>query len=119
MFEITLDPNGKIIEQDEFNNTITYSYNLESAGTVNLFPSKFSILSELNPEFLVQSGNAMAGSRGYRFELDSTVLFAGGFTQAPGPIAGFHPVAWLGASLLPTDTTAYYWRTKYDVPEVN
>ena len=53
LFEITIDPENKINEHDEFNNSITYSYNLQSAGTINLYPQKFSIVSELNPHFLV------------------------------------------------------------------
>ncbi|MEN8249709.1 MAG: C25 family cysteine peptidase, partial [Bacteroidota bacterium] len=117
-FYIKLDPGGKIEELDENNNEGYFSFTIRSAGTINLLPLDFSIQSEQALDFMVQSGNLLDGTRGYTLELDSTFLFSGEYTKRPPDKLEAQPVTW-GLSILSLDSIAYYWRSRYAVPQGN
>lgn len=111
-FEIMLDPAGKIDEHDEMNNLVFFNQFIPLSGTINITPYNYAIQPIPMMDMLTQSGNLLAKDRGYLFELDSTLLFTSPFKQAASANANLL-AKWPGVNLLNSDTTAYYWRSKY------
>jgi Peptidase family C25 len=117
-FDITLDPAAKIIEHSELNNFVGFNEFIPLSGTINLVPLNFSIQSSQTLDLLAQSGDPLAASRDYLFELDSTFLFTSLFKKSVTQ-TGKQVVEWPAVSLLPNDSIAYYWRTKYAILNPN
>jgi hypothetical protein len=111
-FDITLDPAAKITEHSELNNFVGYNEFIPLSGTINLSPLNFSIQSTPTLDLLAQSGDPLAASRDYLFELDSTFLFTSPWQQFSTQ-TGKLLVDWQDVSLLSNDSIAYYWHTKY------
>ena len=117
-FEIRLDPGNLIDEHDEFNNNVTYSLFLPIAGTINLNPASYSISNQQVIDLAIQSGNTLAESRGYLIELDTVVTYDSPFYQSM-LVNGTGVQTWDDLSLTTRDSTAYYWRSKYEVINPN
>ena len=117
-FEIVLDPANKLQEHDEFNNRVFYNKDIPLSGTINISPPQFSIQSQPTIDIATQSGNRLSPSRGYLFELDSTLLFTSPFKQTTN-ISTQQLAIWEDVNLTANDSIAYYWRTKYEQLNAN
>jgi hypothetical protein len=117
-FDITLDPAAKIVEHSELNNFVAFNEFIPLSGTINLAPLNFSIQPTKTLNLLTQSGDPLAASRDYLFELDSTFLFTSLFKKSTTQ-TGKLIVEWPSVNLLPNDSIAYYWRTKYAILNPN
>lgn len=114
-FEIVIDPGSKIPELDELNNRTFFNYLIPISGSVNVYPQQYSIVNSLPIELKAQVGRQPSEERSIRYELDSTRLFTSLFLQE-GSGNGSLLTQWQ-PSLLTDDSTAYYWRTKYEILE--
>jgi len=112
-FEIVLDPDGKIDEHSELNNRVFFNYFIPLAGTINLAPLDYSIQSSNTVDLVVAGGDPLASNRGYLFEFDSSFLFSSPFKKI-NSVSGKQIVTWSNLSILPNDSIAYYWRSKYE-----
>jgi hypothetical protein len=117
-FEIILDPGNIIEEHDEFNNIAVFDLFIPTAGTINLLPAPYSIVNDRSVDFAIQSGNTLADSRGYLVELDSDNSFGSSFYKST-LLTGQKVLSWNDVDLLSLDSTAYYWRSKYEVINPN
>ena len=117
-FEISLDPNSSIAELDELNNLASLNFFIPLAGTNNLLPANFSILGEQPLELIAQSSNILAGTRDFRFELDTTDLFNSPVLQTN--VVNNQIIAKWQVNLLndvpSNDSIVYYWRTRFQNP---
>ena len=111
-FEIVIDPGNKIPELDELNNRIFYTYLIPISGSINVYPQQYSIVNSLPVELKAQVGRQPSEERLILFEIDSTRLYSSLFIQS-GSGSGSLLTQWQ-PSLLSQDSTAYYWRTKYE-----
>ncbi|RLD20430.1 MAG: hypothetical protein DRI71_10380 [Bacteroidetes bacterium] len=117
-FDVSLDPANKITEHDEFNNDYSYDKFIPRSGTINLAPLNFSIHPTQSVDLVAQSGDPLAISREYLFEIDSSHSYQ-------SPVMGSMPqtstliTEWSGVNLESVDSIAYYWRTKYASPDPN
>jgi hypothetical protein len=116
-FTVTLDYLNAIAELNELNNTGTAHFVIASGGTQNLFPVPYAIVNQPTINFIFQSVNALAGQRSFQFQLDTTSLFSSAMlTQQK--VSG-NVLAQLSITLTGSDSTVYYWRTKFDQPLPN
>ena len=118
LFEITLDPGGLLPELNTMNNTAFASVNVLLSGTRNLLPPDYSIIYDPLTQLTAQSGDILSGSRQFYFELDSTVQWGSGLIS-PTTITGGPIAVWSGIDLSWSDSTGYYWRTRYLNPNEN
>ena len=114
-FEIVLDPSNKLDEINEFNNRIFFNYFIPLSGSINLSPSNYSIQS--NPSFALKAQTSIQPSevRSILYQIDSVrSTINPSLLLQSGSANGSLITAWSDFSGLPLiDSTAYFWRTKY------
>ncbi len=115
-FEVLLDFNKSIEEIDETNNTGTLNFFIPQGGTVNLSPFNFAIINQPRPLLIAQASDLLVGNRTFLFEIDSTKRFSSPFRQTRS-VTGNGIASW-EVSLLQKDSTVYYWRTRFQEPNV-
>ncbi len=118
-FEIYLDPANQIPEWNEQNNNALFNYFIPLAGTANLFPRKFSIVSEQPVNFIAQSTDVLSDARDFLFELDTIDTFDSPFKKQFNVNAKVL-AQWTETLMDDTpnnDSIVYYWRTKFAVPD--
>ena len=111
-FIVTLDPDQVIDELREDNNT--GSYTLSISGTVNLFPTAYSIVNKKEIDLVFQNSDMLSATRQYLVEIDTTDLFNSAVIQkftVSGEVLMKQKV-----QLLASDSTVYYWRTRFAQP---
>lgn len=113
-FIISLDPDHLIPELNENNNTAEFSLFIPLNASRNLFPQDFSIVSTRNTNLVVQSTDVMGQARTFIVQLDTTDTFDSNFLQE-FQVTGVLPSQ--AVTLLARDTTAYYWRSRFAVPQ--
>ncbi len=117
-FELTLDHTNQTDELDEMNNVATLNYFVPLGGTTNLFPHNFAIVSEGNPELIVQSNNVLDESRTYLFQIDTSYSFNSPAMKQQSvqarALATWKPEL---ISSLAGDSVVYFWRTKFANPK--
>jgi hypothetical protein len=106
---ITLDPENKIDELFETNNSITKDIIIYAEEAKLVYPYNFAIINKPTVKFVASTANPFAPSRLYRFELDTTAAFSSAFKvsselTAKGGIIEFSPQVTF------KDNTVYYWR---------
>ncbi len=108
-FVVTLDPDHTISELNEDNNE--GSFTLSISGTVNLFPSAYSIVNKREVNLIFQNTDMLSQSRQYLVEMDTTDAFNSSvlqkFTITGNVLLKQH------VQLLASDSTVYYWRTRF------
>ena len=119
-FEVILDFNETIREANEGNNVGILSAFIPLGGTVNLSPTPFAIVSKQPVRLLAQSSNLLSGQRGFQFELDTAATFDSPWKQSQ--LVTAEALAQWEVSLLDdvvaNDSVVYYWRTKFQTPQV-
>lgn len=114
-FEVILDYNQSIEELDETNNTGILSFFIPQGGTVNLNPFDFAIVNQQSQLLTAQASDLLGGNRTFLFEIDTTVQFNSPFKQ--DHLQTGHGIASWEVSMLPSDSTVYYWRTRFQLPK--
>ncbi len=116
IFEIELDYVNITDELDENNNSAVIEMTLLSNGTKNLLPADFSIETTTSLKLTTQSSNLLSSldTRGYELQLDTVSTFDSAFKQAT-TISSEAIASW-DVDLLTSDSTTYYWRTKFENP---
>ncbi len=120
-FEVIVDEANRVAELNEDNNRAVLDYFVPTSGTVNLLPPNYALASEPTVTLLVQPGNlpralAEDKARELLVELDTT----SGFNSPVKQQATLSAVAlgrWLADLPVTTDSTVYYWRSRYAAPQ--
>ncbi len=119
-FEVVLDPQNRLTEQNKANNRAALSYLLPGTAAQPLLPGEFAVLNTtesstptvtLTAEATqVRFQNGTAVPKNFRFELDTAATFNSPFRKEQ-TVAAPHLPTWKTA-LLPTDSTVYFWRVR-------
>jgi Peptidase family C25 len=116
-FTVVIDPLNTIKETNKLNNTANLTTLIPSNGTKNLFPAAFAITNKQTVNLVFQSSDLTAGNRDFQVQVDTASTFNSPYLKSQvvsGTVLAKHVV-----SLLNTDSTTYYWRTKLDKPKAN
>ncbi len=116
-FTVVIDPLNTIKEINKLNNTATFSTLIPSNATKNLFPSAFAIANKQNVNLVFQSTDLVSGARDFQVQLDTTSTFSSPYLKTQ--VVSGKVVAKFAVTLLSSDSTTYYWRTKLDKPSAN
>jgi len=110
LFTVVIDPLNTIKEVTKTNNIATLSVFIPSNGTINIYPPNFGIVSTTSPSFVFQDANLLGAQRNFQLQIDTTIYFNSQFlidTTLSSKV-----LVRTNVSLLNTDSTVYYWRTK-------
>ena len=116
-FVVVLDPNNRIAEANENNNTAQIDYTFLSGGVSILNPTEFAIVGSNRPRLVVQSNTLSGVQRDYDFEIDTVATFNGAVqrtTITAGLLAEWTPT--LPARLGQRDSLVWYWRARFHTP---
>lgn len=116
-FTVTVDADNIVDELNETNNTAVFEYLIPANSTRNLYPYPYSIVTNPEVQLSFQYTDLQAGARQFLLEIDTTDAFDSPFRQqyaVTARVLGRQKV-----SLLPGDTTVYYWRTRLAEPLEN
>lgn len=117
IFEVIIDPNQEVEEMDRQNNTAVYDLFLPLSGTINLIPYNNSIVNNTSIVLKAQNSDLFGEQRGFLLEMDTSTNFDSPWKQST-VIQAEVLIEW-PVNLLPTDSTTYYWRTKFESPSEN
>ncbi|WP_082685158.1 C25 family cysteine peptidase [Hymenobacter sedentarius] len=117
-FLVELDPNNRVAEISETNNSAQIDFTFLQGGLTVLKPYEFAIVTTNQPKLLVQSNDRNGPQRGYDFELDTVPTFNSGLVQrAPlitaGVVAEWQPTL---PAVAPRDSVVWYWRARFHTP---
>lgn len=114
-FTIQIDPGNTITELNKMNNQASYTITILADLTKNLFPYNYSIISDPEPELVVQALNTLSDERQFIFELDTSAGFNSPnrkqFTLSARALAKWEVS--LFDNLPETDTITFFWRSKF------
>ena len=118
-FQVVLDPNNKVPELLETNNTAQIDFTFLQGGLSIVSPTEFTILSNSTPRLVVQNNKRDGPPRDYDFELDTVPTFNSGIVvRSPliraGLIAEWAPTL---PAVAPRDSVVWYWRARFHTPE--
>jgi len=117
-FQVVLDPNNKVPELSETNNSAQIDFTFLQGGLAVINPTEFAIVTTTQPRLVVQSNDRNGPQRGYDFELDTVPTFnSGRVLRAPlitaGVVAEWRPVL---PAVAPRDSVVWYWRVRFHTP---
>jgi len=106
---VSIDNEGRYAELSESNNTITKNFFIFEDDIKPIYPYNLSIINKTNIKLTASTANALATTKQYVMEIDTTELFNSALkvvrtVAAAGGLVEFDP----GISF--TDSTVYYWR---------
>ncbi len=114
LFTVMLDPDQEISELSETNNTAAINYFIASNGPKNVFPSPYALVSSSSVELSFQHSDLTSADRAFVLEVDTASTFGSPYLSRV-TLSGKGLVR-KSMALLPTDSLAYYWRTKLASP---
>ena len=122
LFEVILDEANRVPELNENNNRAVLEYFVPVSGTVNLLPHNYALVSQPTANLLVQPGNlpqalATNQSREFLSEIDTSARFDSPVRQQTS-LSATALGQWLFDLPVVTDSTVYYWRSRYVTPRV-
>ncbi len=106
---VTIDADNKVDEMSESNNSVTIQFYIYEDEARPIYPGDLSIVNVANQKLYASTSNAVAESRDYIMEMDTTALFnspskiSQDVNQTGGAIQ-FDP------GITYKDNTVYYWR---------
>ncbi|WP_375578514.1 C25 family cysteine peptidase [Marivirga tractuosa] len=115
IFEVIIDPAGKIEEINENNNTAQIEFFISLGTTLNLYPYNDGIINSQNISLTAQSIDLKSEERDFIFQLDTTQNFNSPFLKS-GNITARVIAKW-DVELLGEDEQVYYWRSKFANPQ--
>lgn len=112
---VILDPQSKLSEIDENNNSATISFSVSSLDVLPVFPYSYAIVGD-SSNFMLKASTveANAPARYYRIESDTTALFNSPLYRAAYIKQVGGVLQWKGAIKKWMDSTVYYWRVAVD-----
>lgn len=113
-FEVSIDPENKIVEGDDLNNQATVSAVIPSNATLNLYPIDFSIVPSTHVQFRFQDTNLLGTKRNFQFELDTVPSFNSPFVKKLSVASTV--LATTSVAIPSRDSVVYYWRTRFENP---
>ncbi|MBF9237765.1 hypothetical protein I2I05_10200 [Hymenobacter sp. BT683] len=119
-FRVELDPNNRVAELSETNNTAQIDFTFLQGGLAVVSPPNFAIVNSTTPKLVVQSNDRNGVQRGYEFELDTVPTFTSPIVlRSPvitaGVLAEWEPVL---PAVAPRDSVVWYWRARFQSPGV-
>lgn len=115
-FTISLNTARTVEEMTYANNSVIYSAFIPLSGTINLFPADFGIVSQKEIKLLTQAPGKLTESRTIVVQLDTTINFNSAYRkEIRSTTAGL--VEWPVSLLAGSDSTTYYWRSRYEEPK--
>ena len=120
-FEVILDEPNRVPELNEDNNRATLEYFVPVSGTANLLPPNYALVRQPTVALHVQPGNlpqALAKNqpRDFLVELDTSARFDSPVKQQAS-LSATALGRWSVELPVATDSTVYYWRSRYAVPQ--
>ena len=120
-FEIFIDSEEATREINEDNNRATLNVFVPNSGTVNLLPYNYAIVNQMSVKLQVQPGllqQALQNEspREYLLELDTSAQFSSPVRQQTS-LSATTLARWSVDLPVTQDSTVYYWRSKYAVPQ--
>ena len=113
-FEVVIDPDNKIAEENKTNNTAVLNVSVQGVGATPLFPNEFGVVSTIannTPTATLVAQAVENGSRSYLFEIDSVATYNSAFKKSQTLTADLLPT-WT-VPLSDRDSTTYFWRIRY------
>lgn len=114
-FTVAVDPENRIAELNESNNSGKLRAFIPSRGTKNLYPLPYGIAGSPSVTLRWQNTDLLAGLRDFQVEVDTSELFNSPFLIRK--VVSGKVLAQLAVDLLSQDSLVYYWRTKFDKPQ--
>ncbi len=114
-FTVRLDPDNVIDELSEANNVATLTVFIPSNTTLNLFPFNYAIVNQQAVNLTWQSTDLLSEAREFEVEIDTSFTFSSQYLisqTVSGNVLAQHTF-----SILPQDSTVYYWRTRFTNPQ--
>jgi len=112
---ITIDPDNKIAEEYESNNSISKDVYIFEDEVRPVYPYDFSIVNKQGIKLVASTANAFAVQRGYLFEMDTTSLFNSPLKESKS-ITSTGGILEFNSALTFKDSTVYYWRVAPSSP---
>lgn len=108
---VTIDPDNKVTELSETNNSITKSVVIIEDEIRPISPYNYSIVNTPNITFYASAANPLSGNKNYIIEVDTTESFnsLSKKSQTISTTGGLLEFNVPGFSM--QDSTVYYWRT--------
>ncbi len=118
-FEVIVDEANEVAEINENNNQTALTYFVPTSGTINVLPHNYALLAQPEVVLRVQPGNLQnawqsAEARDFLIELDTSTRFESPIRQR---ISATALASWSVTLPEATDSTVYYWRSKYADPQ--
>jgi hypothetical protein len=113
-FDIIIDSDSAVTEEDETNNTAHFEYYFPGTGIRVLYPLNYGIEPGTKPDLVAQSRDLFDTVINAIFEIDTIPTFNSGFKQNSGLVAGKNIHHW-SPQLLAKDSTVYYWRARLNL----
>lgn len=114
-FTVMLDADESIEELNEANNVAVLESFIATSTTLNLFPKNFALVGQRQINLLWQSTNLRSANRDYEVEIDTVNTFNSQF-KINRSVAGV-VLAETELTLASADSTVYYWRTRFKIPQ--
>lgn len=113
-FEVVVDCANEFDELNEFNNLVSFNYNMPANGVELLYPYPFAIIDQPNPKLTIQSQDLSSeeGTR-YLIQLSNQSDFSNLLVNQV--IKGSNVAQYQAMDLpLTSDTTVFYWRSRLE-----
>ncbi len=117
-FTITLDPDNKLTELNESNNTAFFDLFIPKGSTIPLFPLPFAKVLNGSVDLIWQSANQLEGDRIYELEMDTTINFSSPYLLKENVAGGLLNNYTANISDL-SSGMAVYWRTRFEQAAAN
>jgi hypothetical protein len=119
-FEVIVDETNQVAELNEDNNRAVLDYFVPTSGTVNLLPHNYALVGDPALILRVQPGNlpqalAIDQPREFLVELDTSAHFDSPLKQQTS-LSAVALGTWLVNLPVLSDSTVYYWRSRYATP---
>jgi hypothetical protein len=115
IFEITIDPENRIPELSDMNNTATFILDIPALGTNNLFPYDYAIVNTDTFSLIAQSSYISDTTKLFVYELDTVPSFNSlikkEFSLPQKWLADW--LTGLPESISGNDSTVFFWRTRF------
>lgn len=117
IFTLEVNSDKSIPELTFANNLITITEFIPLSGTLNLFPLDYGIVPEVNVNLIAQIPGKTNTERTIILQLDSASNFNSAFRKEIR-ITTSGLVDWPVSLLTSSDSVTYYWRTKFQEPQI-
>ncbi len=113
-FEVFVDYNDQILEENETNNIAVLEAFIPNRGVTPVYPLEYSIVNRSQVSLSALANNTVQNQQAIVFELDTSNSFNSPALQTTIVPSSLNP-SWSPNLLLanPGDTIVYYWRTNF------